>query len=167
MALGFGLHLICSDINALNTSIESPQFEYHKWGSGENYESPAYYCHGNSGLLVWWRANYASLGGADIYLQKRGSDGAWSNVKTLYSRAELLGDDTSGTESQTYGEGWFRVTGSVSGDVYAKFYPAQKDCALGELLTVYDDFTKSGNRQVGTYLTNELFQAGRGGTFSA
>lgn len=158
-----GEHITATKLNEMNGATS---FTYHYKGSGNGYYTwDEMYFHGTS-WKIWWKASYAMLGGAEIYIYKY-ENGTWVNKKTLYDAAVFFGETKEGTYTATLGEGRYRVQGHTSPgtQVWATYYPAQKNITQGMKLTMYEDFKTSGNRLTGSYLTKDILNAGRGGAF--
>lgn len=161
-----GEYITASKMNEINTST---LINFSKTLSGGpsniSYSSPQYYCHG-TGKVVHAHGSYGAFGGIEMYLQKL-ENGSWVTKSTLANEADLFGGSYNKTVNNDWGDGFFRVNGKGSVNVKpnADFYPAQKNCTVGDKLTIYDAFGTSGNRLAGSFITVDLLNSGRGGTF--
>lgn len=133
--------------------------------SNIKYQSSQYYCHGLGKIARGW-CSYGMFGGAEMYLQKL-ENGVWREKTQIGQGSDLFGGSWDKTVNNSWGDGFYRLygTGSVNVTVNGTVWPAQKNIIKGQILTLYDDFTKSGNRLTGSFLTAELLNKGRGGAF--
>ena len=168
MAFTRGQHITAIELNNINAGVVINYTVTLHDGDligGIKFSSPQYYCRGTGKIVRGW-SSYGAFGGAEMYLQKLENNN-WVTVETIGKESDLFGGSFDKTLNNNWGDGWFRVSGegSVRVTLHATFYPAQKDCNIGELLTIYDDFSNSGNRLTGTLITDDLLNQGKGGTF--
>lgn len=167
MSFNRGDLITASGINSINEaySIRCVDLVLSGGTSNLQYNSEQYYCRGTGKIAHGW-CSYAMWGGIEMHLQKL-ENGEWVTKYTLGKENDFFGGSFDTTCDNQWGDGWYRIKGEGSLNVhpYCDIFPAQKDCNRGELLTIYDNFTSSGNRLTGTLITYDLLNSGRGGTY--
>lgn len=163
MAFSKGQHITAVEMNNIAQATTIHYFDRATGLSGDPYTSPSYYLHGNIGIRFYTIDGIAIFGGTTVRVQKL-ENGSW---KTKWERDYGVGGPYNVQIKNDWGPGYFRVDGTSSLNVRVDFdfYPAQNNIVKGRKLTLYDDFSSSGNRLTGSPLTRDLLNQGRGGAF--
>ncbi len=153
-------YITAAELNAINANAchvtTAPS-----WGWEKHVQ---WYSHRPAGtLLCSLRLDCGLFGGGHIYIDRLDSNG--NVISSLYDTNH--GWSTHFTLNiNSQGPGIYRLKTNAAyfdeKDWY--FYYGQTGCAKDEYLTLYDDPFSSGNRLVGSYITADLLNAGRGGT---
>lgn len=154
-------YITAAELNAINANARH-ETQCPTFGKSQLFQ---WYSHRPAGaLLCSLRIDCGWFAGVHIYLYR--IDPATGNVlSTLYDANHgWMTHFTLNINSQ--GPGYYKLTTSEAyiDEKTWYFYWGQTGCAKGEYLTLYDDPAVSGNRLIGSYLTADLLNAGRGGT---
>lgn len=171
MAFNIGDYITAKGINDINKAhIWNSYNKTDFWGWNLDYR---WYSHRKAGEpLAKVRIHGSNLGGIAYRFAK--VDAA-NNVLQWIINKNYEGFWTGGFDEKlninSLGPGWYRVWTAETANPSSKpntgeFYSSQIDCQANKYLTLYDDPAVSGNRLIGSYITAELLNKGRGGTLN-
>lgn len=164
MAFNVGDYITASKLNEVNGQVYKT-VKTVSWGWKPSY---TWYSHRESGaLLCYIRIKCGMFGGAKVRVDK--VDASGNRLASVYSKDfGWFTDDHANINSQ--GPGWYRLYTAeetqIDADYEWRMYSGQTNCQANKYLTLYDDPAVSGNRLIGSYITAELLNKGRGGTLN-
>lgn len=164
MAFNVGDFITASKLNEVNAQAYKT-FTTEAWGWGcdrkwySQREAGAVLCH--ISVKCGW------FGGAKVRVDR--VDASGNKIASVFSKD--YGWSTNESEDiKSQGPGWYRLytegETQIDADHEWRMYSGQTNCLANKYLTLYDDPSVSGNRLLGSYLTAELLNKGRGGTLN-
>ena len=169
MAFNVGDYITAKGINAVNNAHVWNSYRKEGWTDWNlDYR---WYSQRKAGELL-----------AEIHIQV----GAFGGIAYRFAKVDASNDVLQWLINENYvnisgvskdltinslGPGWYRVWTAETANPMAKpntgkFYSSQLNCQANKYLTLYDDPAVSGNRLIGSYITAELLNKGRGGTLN-